>query len=123
MNNHTIREQLNLKTINKLNALRNLSSINLKKIKVLGILIKHAITSVKNIDTYLARDIAYGKSYADEIIKIRMMSKRELHSYAKKLRYVEGYKSDYFKKGSLTKEDWLNMKLHGYVMNRLVLSK
>ena len=120
MNTHTIREQLSRHTIEKLNTLRTLDS---NTIKVLGILFKNAIDTVEHVDVYQSREKTYGEEYADKIVEIRMMSKQQLHKYSKELRYTKGYKSDYFKKkGSLTKQDWLNMKLYVYVMNRLVWS-
>ena len=120
MNTTPLREQLSRHTIEKLNTLRTLEP---NAVKVLGILFKNAIDTVEHVDVYQSREITYGKEYADKIVEIRMMSKRQLHTYAKKLRYTKGYKTDYFKKkGSLTKQDWLNMKLYVYVMNRLVWS-
>ena len=121
MNTHTIREQLSRHTIEKLNTLRTLDS---NTVTVLGILFKNAVDTVEHADVHIARCNTYGKSFAEKIIDIRMMSKQQLHKYSKELRYTKGYKSDYFKKkGSLTKQDWLNMKLHDYVMNRLVMAK
>jgi len=118
--NTPIREQLSRHTIEKLNTLRTLKP---GTVKVLGILFKNAIDTVEHVDVYQSREKTYGEEYADKIVEIRMMSKMQLNAYSKKLRYVKGFKSDYFKKkGSLTKQDWLNMKLYVYTKNRLVMS-
>jgi len=118
--NTPLREQLSRHTIEKLNALRTLKP---HTIKVLGILFKNAIDTVEHVDIYQSREKTYGEEYADKIVEIRMMSKLQLLALSKNLEYVKGFKSDYFKKkGSLTKQDWLNMKLYVYVMNRLVWS-
>jgi|TARA_B100000073_G_C23446821_1_gene457675 hypothetical protein len=118
--NTPIREQLSRHTIEKLNTLRTLKP---HTIKVLGILFTNAIDTVEHVDVYQSREKTYGEEYADKIVEIRMMSKLQLVALSKDLEYVKGFKSDYFKKkGSLTKQDWLNMKLYVYVMNRLVWS-
>ena len=117
-----LQEHLNYSTIQKLNSLRE---SNLP-IKTLGILFKNAIDTDFHRDTQLARSQVYGNSYADQIIKIRMMSKRQLHAYTEGLRYIKGYQNSYVK-STLSKSDKADLankrKLYSYAKTRLQLTK
>lgn len=122
MINAPLKESLSYSTIEKLNSFRQ---SNLP-IKTLGILFKNAIDTDLHRDTQLARSQAYGKTFANEILDIRMMSKRQLHTYLKNLRYINGYQNSYVK-STLTKQDKLDLankrKLYSYASTRLKLTK
>tara|TARA_R100000315_G_C5193140_1_gene112801 strand:+ start:139 stop:510 length:372 start_codon:yes stop_codon:yes gene_type:complete len=117
-----LQERLNYSTIQKLNSFRQ---SNLP-IKTLGILFKNAIDTDLHRDTQLARSQAYGKTYADQILSIRMMSKRQLHTYLKGLRYINGYQNSYVN-STLTKSDKADLankrKLYSYASTRLKLTQ
>ena len=119
---NTIRDNLSKLTIHKLDSLRS----SKLPIKTLGILFRNAIDTDLHRDTHLMRSKVYGKKYADEVVKIRFMSKIQLHTYTEGLRYIKGYQNDYIK-NALTKEDKIDLankrKLYGYAKTRLQLKK
>tara|TARA_R100000234_G_scaffold38018_1_gene22466 strand:+ start:4453 stop:4839 length:387 start_codon:yes stop_codon:yes gene_type:complete len=117
-----LKDSLSYSTIEKLNTLRQ----DELPIKTLGILFRNAIDTDLHRDTHLARSKTYGKKYADEVFKIRFMSKRQLHTYTEGLRYIKGYQNDYIK-NTLTKEDKIDLankrKLYSYAKTRLKLKR
>ena len=119
---NTIRDNLSKLTIHKLDSLRS----SKLPIKTLGILFRNAIDTDLHRDTHLMRSKTYGKKYADEVFKIRFMSKRQLHTYTEGLRYIKGYQNDYIK-NTLTKEDKIDLankrKLYSYAKTRLKLTR
>ncbi len=122
MINAPLQESLNYSTIKKLNAFRQTEL----PIKTLGTLFKNAISTDLHRDTELARSQTYGKTYANQIIEIRMMSKRQLHKYKDNLRYVLGYNESYIynKLSKTDKSDvYLKRQLYTYASTRLKLTK
>ena len=95
-----LKDSLSYSTIEKLNTLRQ----DELPIKTLGIIFRNAIDTDLHRDTHLMRSKTYGKKYADEVFKIRFMSKRQLHTYTEGLRYIKGYQNDYIK-NTLTNKD------------------
>tara|TARA_R110000744_G_scaffold47257_3_gene104111 strand:+ start:2242 stop:2610 length:369 start_codon:yes stop_codon:yes gene_type:complete len=119
--NAPLKESLSYSTIEKLNTLRNTKL----PIKTLGILFKNAINTDLHRDTELIRSKIYGKSFANQIIEIRMMSKKQLNKYKESINYVVGYNQSYIY-NKLSKKDKYNVynlrQLYTYASTRLKLT-
>ena len=126
MINAPLKDSLSYSTIEKLNAFRQSKLPKVEPFKTFCILFKNFKATDLHRDTQNARLQVYGKTFANEILDIRNMSKRQLHTYLKNLRYINGYQNSYIK-STLSKQDKIDLankrKLYSYASTRLKLTK